>query len=80
MLIKGYLFLRAIAKGDAMSKIRIANGHTRTDARQMHLTLQEVADMLDLTKERVRQIEAKALLNLRKRLQAKGIKPSDVLS
>ena len=63
-----------------MGKIRIANGHTRTDARQMHLTLQEVADMLDLTKERVRQIEAKALLNLRKKLQAKGIKPSDVLS
>ena len=63
-----------------MSKIRIANGHTRTDARQMHLTLQEVADMLDLTKERVRQIEAKALLNLRKKLLAKGIKPSDLLS
>jgi DNA-directed RNA polymerase sigma subunit (sigma70/sigma32) len=63
-----------------MSKIRIANGHTRTDARQMHLTLQEVADMLDLTKERVRQIEAKALLNLRKKLQAKGVKPADVLS
>ena len=62
-----------------MSKIRIANGHTRTDARQMHLTLQEVADMLDLTKERVRQIEAKALLNLRKKLQAMGIKPSDLL-
>jgi DNA-directed RNA polymerase sigma subunit (sigma70/sigma32) len=63
-----------------MSKIRIANGHTRTDARQMHLTLQEVADMLDLTKERVRQIEAKALLNLRKKLQATGIKPIDLLN
>jgi DNA-directed RNA polymerase sigma subunit (sigma70/sigma32) len=62
-----------------MSKIGMTNGHTRTDARQMHLTLQEVADMLDLTKERVRQIEAKALLNLRKKLQAKGIKSSDVL-
>ena len=62
-----------------MSKNRIANGHTRTDARQMHLTLQEVADALNLTKERVRQIEAKALLNLRKKLQAKGIKVSDLL-
>lgn len=79
MINKGYLFLGATAKGDAMSKIRMTNGHTRTDARQMHLTLQEVAEALNLTKERVRQIEAKALLNLRKKLQAKGIKPSDLL-
>ena len=62
-----------------MSKIGMTNSHTRTDARQMHLTLQEVADILDLTKERVRQIEAKALLSLRKKLLAKGIKPSDLL-
>jgi hypothetical protein len=79
MLNRGYLFLRATAKGDAMSNIRMTSGHTRTDARQMHLTLQEVADALNLTKERVRQIEAKALLNLRKKLQAKGIKPTDLL-
>jgi len=79
MINRGYLFLRATAKGDAMSKIRMTNGHTRTDARQMHLTLQEVADALNLTKERVRQIEAKALLNLRKKLQAKDIKPGDLL-
>ena len=63
-----------------MSKIRMTSGYTKTDARQMHLTLQEVADMLELTKERVRQIEAKALLNLRKKLQAKGIKPNDLLN
>jgi DNA-directed RNA polymerase sigma subunit (sigma70/sigma32) len=79
MLNRECLFLRAIAKGDAMSKIRMTNGHTRTDARQMHLTLQEVAEALNLTKERVRQIEAKALLNLRKKLQARGIKVSDLL-
>ena len=79
MINRGYLFLRATAKGDAMSKIGMTNSHTRTDARQMHLTLQEVADILDLTKERVRQIEAKALLSLRKKLLAKGIKPSDLL-
>lgn len=79
MLIRGYLFLRATAKGDAMSKIGVNNSHTRSDARQMHLTLQEVADALNSTKERVRQIEAKALLNLRKKFQAKGIKPSDLL-
>ena len=79
-LIEGIYFLEQQQKGDAMSKIRMTGGHTRTDARQMHLTLQEVADALNLTKERVRQIEAKALLNLRKKLQAKGIKPSDLLN
>jgi DNA-directed RNA polymerase sigma subunit (sigma70/sigma32) len=78
-LIEGIYFLEQQQKGDAMSKIRMTSGYTKTDARQMHLTLQEVADALSLTKERVRQIEAKALLNLRKKLQAKGIKPSDLL-
>jgi DNA-directed RNA polymerase sigma subunit (sigma70/sigma32) len=78
-LIEGIYFLKQQQKGDAMSKIRMTSGYTKTDARQMHLTLQEVADALNLTKERVRQIEAKALLNLRKKLQAKGIKPSDLL-
>ena len=42
-------------------------------------TLHEVADMLDLTRERVRQIEAKALMKIRKRLEAKGVRASDLL-
>ena len=79
MLNRGYLFLRATAKGDAMSKIRMTSGHTRTDARQMHLTLQEVAEALNLTKERVRQIEAKALLKLRKKLIEAGIDSKSIL-
>jgi DNA-directed RNA polymerase sigma subunit (sigma70/sigma32) len=62
-----------------MSKIRMTSGRTRTDARQMHLTLQEVANALNLTKERVRQIEAKALLKLRKKLSEAGIDSQSIL-
>ena len=42
-------------------------------------TLEEVGDMMGVTRERIRQIEAKALLKLRKHLQERGIKPSDLL-
>jgi DNA-directed RNA polymerase sigma subunit (sigma70/sigma32) len=52
----------------------------QTHTGQAHLTLNEIADMLDLTRERVRQIEAKAIMKLRKKMQLKGIKPSDLLS
>lgn len=38
------------------------------------LTLQEVADCFDITRERVRQIEAKALRKMRIKLFQKGIK------
>ena len=43
------------------------------------LTLQEIADAMNLTRERVRQIEAKALTKLRKKMQAKGIKATDLI-
>jgi len=43
------------------------------------LTLQEIADAMNLTRERVRQIEAKALTKLRKRMQTKEIKVSYLL-
>lgn len=53
--------------------------HSNTSPGQAHLTLNEIADMLDLTRERVRQIEAKALLKLRKKMQLDGIKIADIL-
>ena len=57
----------------------IESSGARTSAGQANLTLSEIADMLDLTRERVRQIEAKALLKLRNKMRLNGIKISDVL-
>jgi DNA-directed RNA polymerase sigma subunit (sigma70/sigma32) len=55
------------------------NRHIRTNAAQAHFTISEIADILQLPKERIRKIEAKALLKLRKRLQLMNIKSSDIL-
>ena len=46
---------------------------TTTTSNLREHTLQEVADCFDITRERVRQIEAKALRSLRQKLDAKGI-------
>ena len=42
-------------------------------------TLSEIASMLGIGRERVRQIEAKALVKFRQRLQDRGIKACDLL-
>lgn len=42
-------------------------------------TLLEIADLLGLTRERVRQIEAKALTKIRNRLQMQGITARDLI-
>ena len=51
----------------------------RTSSTYSGCTLSEVADMLGVGKETVRQIEAKALAKLRQKLQDKGIKACDLL-
>jgi DNA-directed RNA polymerase sigma subunit (sigma70/sigma32) len=48
-----------------MRTLKISCNHIQQDG----FTLQEIASMMDLTKERVRQIEARALLKLRRGLQ-----------
>ena len=52
-----------------MNKTKVNTKSSNTDRR----TLEEIASMFDITKERVRQIEAKALRSLRQKLAAKGI-------
>jgi DNA-directed RNA polymerase sigma subunit (sigma70/sigma32) len=52
-----------------MNKTKANTKSTYTDGR----TLEEITSMFDITRERVRQIEAKALRSLRQKLAAKGI-------
>ena len=44
------------------------------------LTLQEIADAMNLTRERVRKIEAKAIRKLRQKMTELKIGPNDLLS
>jgi transcriptional regulator len=43
------------------------------------MTLEEVAELLGITRERVRQIEARAFMKIRKRLRLRGINADDIL-
>lgn len=45
----------------------------------LNMTLEEIADMMGITRERVRQIEKKALVKLRRRLQAQGLELDDLI-
>jgi RNA polymerase nonessential primary-like sigma factor len=46
---------------------------------QANRTLEEIADMMDITRERVRQIEVKPLRRIRQKLASKGI-AKDILA
>lgn len=43
------------------------------------LTLQEIAEIMNLTRERVRQIEAKAIVRIRAKLRSLNIKERDLI-
>ena len=63
-----------LTKQRAVSQTKI-----RTSSTYSGCTLSEVADMLGVGKETVRQIEAKSLAKLRQHLQDKDIKACDLL-
>lgn len=50
---------------------------TSPTVNERYMTLEEIADIMGCTRERVRQIEQRALMKLRRKLRAMGIKPED---
>jgi len=57
----------------------VSQAKVRTSSTHGGCTLSEIASMLGIGRERVRQIEAKVLVKLRQRLQDRGIKACDLL-
>lgn len=58
-----------------MTTLQISHNKTERDG----LTLEEIASMMDLRRERIRQIELKALTKAKKTLFTRGIDLSSVL-
>ena len=64
-----YKYARLVVGGLLMNTTKATTKNNNSDGR----TLEEIASMFDVTRERVRQIEAKALRSLRQKLTVKGI-------
>ena len=59
-----------------MSKIY----QNRVEIKNPYMTLQEIADMMGMSRERVRQIEVRALGKVKKELYKRGITAEDFLT
>ena len=57
----------------------VSQSKIRTSSAYSGCTLSEIASMLGIGKERVRQIEARALAKIRKATQEKGIQSQDLI-
>ena len=57
----------------------VSQAKIKTSSTHGGCTLSEIASMMGIGRERVRQIEAKALVKFRQRLQDRGIKACDLL-
>ena len=57
----------------------VSQAKSRTSSTHGGCTLSEIANMLGIGKERVRQIEARALAKVRKAMQEKGIGAQDLI-
>ncbi len=56
------------------------NYQNRKEIKDPYMTLQEIADAMNMSREMVRQIEQTALRKMRKRLIALGIEPEHFIS
>jgi hypothetical protein len=52
----------------------------RVEVKDPYMTLQEIADMMGMSRERVRQIELRALGKVKKELYKRGITAEDFLT
>ena len=55
------------------------NRHIRTNATQANLTIDEIAKILGLPKARVRKIEARAIMKIRKNLKERTVRLHDLI-
>ena len=57
----------------------VSQAKIRTSSTHGGCTLSEIASMMGIGRERVRQIEARALAKVRKAMQEKGIQAQDLI-